>query len=136
MEILDSVLIKFQQVVNEIEFLKAIGNEVECDENTLEQFDFYVSELTSLREILSSFDDVIPVNYLNNFNTQIVNLQNNIPYRENKDLSFINTYSKQNIKNQLDQITNNYLNQLIESVKFNVKFFSKLRFLSNNRLPS
>lgn len=33
-----------------------------------------------------------------------------------------------NIKNQLDQITNNYLNQLIESVKFNVKFFSKLRF--------
>lgn len=132
MEILDSVLIKFQQVVNEIEFLKAIGNEVECDENTLEQFDFYISELTSLREILSSFDDVIPVNYLNNFNTQIVNLQNNIPYRENKDLSFINTYSKQNIKNQLDQITNNYLNQLIESVKFNVKFFSKLRFLSNN----
>lgn len=132
MEVLNSVLVKFQQVIDKISFLKVIGNEVECEKSTLEKLDLYISTLKISREILNSFNDVISVHYLNNFHNQIINLEQNIPYREYKDSSFINIHYKSQIKNNLEQIGNTHLNQIIESINFNLNFFSKLRFLSNN----
>ena len=103
-----------------------------CNDGFVNSIDKVISISNELILILS--DEKIKINYLNQFRQNLNNVINSFQYRGQQDFSFINQQGEQWIQQQRIQTEKNavMILQNVEQIEFNLDFFQKIGFFSNN----
>jgi len=111
---------------------REIAYELNCSENLLDIFDKIISLISEIEE--ESKQNNYPINYLNQFQSNINGILGHLSFRGQKDTSFIH-HNDQNwkirAKHQFEQRISNFITQF-NQLKFNTGFFKKIGFFNNN----
>lgn len=111
---------------------RQVAFELDCSENSLDILDKVIGLSTEIEE--KSSQSSYPINYLNQFQSNINSMLGNLPFRGQKDTSFMpvgNENWNLRTKNQLEQQIANISN-LYNQLEFNIDFFRKIGFFNNN----
>lgn len=115
--------------IKQIQLHKQISTECEVEELMLELHDKTGSVFETVKKIVAERD--LAINYIQHFHNDLSQTLNSLPYRQNTDLSFIQPYSKEGIRKNIEnQIIP--LEKQLKQVNFNLDFFRKLNFFSSN----
>ena len=125
--------IKFiSKAKDDLNLHRQIAFEIECSEATLDIFDKMIALSTTLEKRATQGD--LKVNYLNQFQSNLNSILNNLQFRGHQDTSFIanqgekwEKQTKLNLENAVQNFSNLY-NQL----EFNLTFFEKIGFFNSN----
>jgi hypothetical protein len=101
--------------------------------------DDMTSYLEALKNIITSGERVIAlayeykleVNYLNQFQNTFQQILSSLPFNGQKSTNFVNDQNKQQIRQQLSSHESQLVN-LYKAVDFDISFFLKLGFFTNN----
>lgn len=123
-------LLNFIEIsTKQIQLHKQVSIECEVDELMLELHDKTSFAFETVKEIVTERN--LAVNYIQQFHNDLSQTLNSFTYRQYKDLSFIQPHNKEelrkNIENQIIP-----LEKQLKQVNFNLDFFRKLNFFSNN----
>lgn len=111
---------------------RQIAFELECSENSLDILDKVIGLSTEIENNANRSN--YPINYLNQFQSNINSMLGNLPFRGQKDISFMPVNNENwnlNIKRELEQQISN-ISRLYNQLEFNIDFFRKIGFFNNN----
>jgi ABC-type cobalamin/Fe3+-siderophores transport system ATPase subunit len=111
---------------------RQVAFELECSESSLDILDKVIGLSTEIEE--KSSQSSYPINYLNQFQSNINSILGNLPFRGQKDTSFMpvgNDNWNLRTKNQLEQQISK-ISGLYNQLEFNIDFFRKIGFFNNN----
>jgi len=121
-----------ETTIVELENYRTFAQELGCSELTIETLVKAISISSNLSILVENGD--IKINYLNQFRAHLDAILSTFSYRDQKDFSFVQHQGEQWIfdnKNNVDlnsiQVSNN-----INQIEFNLDFFEKIGFFSNN----
>lgn len=131
-----------QQLQNFLDFIstakadlnlhRQIAFELGCSEADLDVLDKVIGLSTEIED--KSRQSSYPINYLNQFQSNIDSILGNLPFRGQKDTSFMpvgNDNWSMSVKSQLEQHIPN-ISRLYKQLEFNIDFFRKIGFFNNN----
>src|SRR5690606_21349216 len=113
---------------------RQVAFELECSENSLDILDKVIGLSTEIEDNASRSN--YPINYLNQFQSNINSMLGSLPFRGQKDTSFMPANNENwnlNTKRQLEQQISN-ISRLYNQLEFNIDFFRKIGFFNNNVL--
>ena len=111
---------------------REIAFKVNCSDEVLEIFDKIISIAQGLQEKANQGN--LKLNYLNQFQSNLNSILNNLQYRHQNDSNFIDNQGdqwKENLRNQIEQRAQNFRN-LYAQLDFNLSFFEKIGFFNSN----
>ncbi|MFW5721437.1 MAG: AAA family ATPase [Bacteroidota bacterium] len=121
-----------ENVKNELNILRQIAFNLECNELTLDIFDKSIALTNNLETLAKSGN--YKINYLNQFRSNLDSILGNIPMRGHKDPNIVSqqneqwrTQVKQQFENNTIQVTTLY-----QQLVFNIDFFEKIGFFNSN----
>ena len=122
---LDFIEISLKQLI----LHKQISIECDVDEIMLDLHDKIKSHLDILKQVVTERE--LTINYINQFKNDLTQTLNSFPYRQQKDLIFIQAHNKDQVKKAIEnQILP--LEKQLKLLQFNLDFFKKLNFFSSN----
>ncbi len=121
-----------KNTINELNLHRQIAYELDCNEVTQNSFDKIIALVDSLHKIVNT--ENIKVNYLNQFRTNIEQIRQYLPFKEQKETNFISQQDenwKIQQKNSFEVNSVQTIN-LHSQLDFNLDFFKKIDFFSSN----
>lgn len=109
-------------------FHKEIAEECGIEKTLIDNFEKVIFLTNSLGKISEEYK--FSINYINQFTQSVNNFLNQLPFRGQQNLKFLE-YNKSNYKNTIESYLRNIYSQY-ESFYFNVEFFKKINFFTSN----
>lgn len=121
-----------KSISTEFEYYLQYAKELDCNDFTIDKIVKAQSIANDINKLVEQGD--IKINYLNQFRVNLDGILGTFQYRGNKDFSFVKKQGEQWI---IDQKKNTETNSIqisknISQIEFNLDFFEKIGFFSNN----
>lgn len=127
-EQLENFKIFIEKSVLQLNFHKEIALECDVENVEINNYEKVITLTNSLIEISEKHN--FSINYINQFTQSVTNFVNNLPFRGQTNLKFIE-YNKSQHKPTIERCLKD-INSQYESLLFNIDFFKKINFFTNN----